>query len=115
MQNDLTEEQNYLKQHGEKIILDLDNCDIKENNYYEDATSKGLALIDVDAYKEKYIVQTVIIYNHTTRNGVTEKFVSQTFSLDTVTLESHILNKEIILYVDPFDRSKCFFDFNPAA
>jgi hypothetical protein len=112
MQNDLTEDQNYLKQHGEKITLDLDNCDIKENNYYEDITGMGLALIDIDAYKEKYIVHTVIIYNHT-RNGVTEKFVSQTFSLDTVTLESHILNNEIVLYADMFDRSKYFFDFNP--
>jgi hypothetical protein len=114
MQNDLTAEQNNLKQQGEKIILDLDNCDIKENNYYEDITSKGLALIDVDSYKEKYIVQTVIIYNHT-GNNVTEKFVSQTFSLDTITLESHILNNDIILYIDTFDRSKYFFDFNPAA
>ena len=112
MQNDLTEEQNNLKRQGEKITLDLDNCDIKENNYYEDITNRGLALIDTDAYKEKYIVQTVIVYNHT-RNGVTEKFVSQTFSLDTVTLESHILSNDIVLYVDTFDRSKYFFDFNP--
>jgi hypothetical protein len=112
MQNELTEDQNNLKRKGEKITLDLDSCDIKENNYYEDITSKGLALIDIDAYTEKYIVQTVIVYNHT-RNGVTEKFVSQTFSLDTITLETHILNNEIILYVDTFDRSKYFFDFNP--
>ena len=112
MQNQLTEDQNNLKRQGEKITLELDNCDIKENNYYEDITSKGLALIDIDAYTEKYIVQTVIVYNHI-RNGVTEKFVSQTFSLDTITLETHILNNEIILYVDTFDRSKYFFDFNP--
>jgi hypothetical protein len=112
MENSLTEEQNYLKQHGEKINLDLDNCNIKENNYYEDVTSKGLALIDIDAYKEKYIVQTVIIYSHT-RNGISEKFISQTFPLDTVTLESHILNDDIVVYVDTFDRSKYFFDFNP--
>ena len=115
MQDDLTEEQHGLKLHGEKIILDLDNCDIKENNYYEDITNSDLALIRGDSgYKEKYVVQTVIIYNHT-RNGVTERFISQTLSLDTVTLESHILNNDIILYVDTFDRSKYFFDFNPAA
>jgi len=112
MQDELTEDQNNLKQYGEKITLELDSCDIKENNYYEDVTNRGLALIDTDAYTEKYIVQTVIVYNHT-RNGVTEKFVSQTFSLDTITLETHILNNEIILYVDPFDRGKYFFDFNP--
>lgn len=112
MQNVLTIEQNNLKLHGEKITLDLDNCDIKENNYYEDIASKGLALIDADNYKEKYIVQTVIVY-YNKRNGSTEKFVSQTFPLDTITLESHILNNEIILYVDAFDRSKYFFDFNP--
>ncbi|HEY5406078.1 MAG TPA: hypothetical protein VIJ92_03285 [Ginsengibacter sp.] len=112
MQDDLTEDQNNLKQHGERITLDLDSCDIKENNYYEDVTGKGLAMIDVDAYKEEYIVQTVIIYFNE-RNDFTEKFVSQTFLLDIVTLETHVLNNEIILYVDTFDRNKYFFDFNP--
>jgi hypothetical protein len=114
MQNDLTAEQNNLKQHGEKITLELDNCDIKENNYYEDITNRGLTLLDAaDSNREEYIVQTVIVYSHT-RNGFTEKFISQTFSLDTITLESHILNNDIVLYVDVFDRSKYFFDFNPA-
>ena len=112
MQDDLTEEKHNLKLHGEKIILDLDNCDIKENNYYEDVTSKVLSLRHIDDYREEYIVQTVIVYNHT-GNGFTEKFISQTFSLDTITLESHILNNDIILYVDTFNRSKYFFDFNP--
>ena len=108
----LTEQQNNLKLHGEKIILELDNCDIKENNYYEDVTARGLALIEADNYKEKYIVQTVIVYYYK-RNNLTEKFVSQTFPVDTITLESHILNNEIVLYVDTFDRSKYFFDFVP--
>lgn len=114
MPNALTDQQNNLKLHGEKIILDLDNCDIKENNYYEDIASKGLALIDAGNYKEKYIVQTVIVY-YNKRNGSTEKFTSQTFSHDKITLESHILNNDIILYVDTFDRSKYFFDFNPVS
>ena len=112
MPDTLTAQQNNLKQHGEKITLELDNCDIKENNYYEDVTAKGLALIEADNYKEKYIVQTVIVY-YLKRNNLTEKFVSQTFPLDTITLESHILNNDIILYVDSFDRSKYFFDFIP--
>src|SRR5580765_4980179 len=98
MQDDLTEEQNSLKQHGEKIILDLDNCDIKENNYYEDIASKMLLPAQTDDYREQYIVQSVIIYNHE-KNGFSEKYVSQTFPVDTITLESHILNNEIILYV----------------
>ena len=112
MQNVLTEDQNNLKQHGEKIIIDLDNCDIKENNYYEDIASKIMLPAQADNYREQYIVQSVIIYNYN-RNGASEKFVSQTFAVDTITLESHILNNEIILYVDTFDRGKYFFDFNP--
>lgn len=112
MPNALTDQQNNLRLHGEKIILDLDSCDIKENNYYDDASGKGLALIDTDAYREKYIVQTVIVY-YLKKNSVTEKFVSQTFLLDKITLESHILNNDIILYVDTFDRCKYFFDFDP--
>ncbi len=110
MQNDLTEDQNNLKQQGEKINLDLDNCDIKENSYYEDVTDRDLG---DSGYKEKYIAQTVIVY-YNERNGLTEKFISQIFSLDIITLETHILNNEIVLYVDTFDRSKYFFDFNPS-
>ncbi len=112
MQEELTEYQNNLKLNGEKIILDLDNCDIKENNYYEDIASKILLPARTDGFREQYIVQSVIIYNYK-KNGVSEKFVSQTFAVDAITLESHILNNEIILYVDTFDRSKYFFDFNP--
>ncbi len=112
MQVELTEDQNNLKQHGEKIIIGLDNCDIKENNYYEEIASKIILPAQADDYRERYIVQSVIIYNYE-RNGVIEKFVSQTFPVDIITLESHILNNEIILYVDPFDRHKYFFDFNP--
>jgi len=42
MQKELTEYENNLKQHGEKIIVDIDNCEIKENNYYEDSANKKL-------------------------------------------------------------------------
>jgi len=112
MQKELTEYENNLKQHGEKIIVDIDNCEIKENNYYEDIASKILLPARADDYREQYIVQSVIIYNYK-KNGTSEIFVSQTFPVDTITLESHILNHEIILYVDPTDRSKYFFDFNP--
>ncbi len=111
MQKELTEYENNLKQNGEKIIIDLDNCDIKENNYYEDIASKILLPARTDDYRDQYIVQSVIIYNYK-RNGTSEKFVSQTFAVDAITLESHILNNEIILYVDTLDRSKYFFDFN---
>jgi hypothetical protein len=112
MQNELTEDQNNLKLHGEKIIIDLDHCDIKENNYYEEIASKIILPAQADDYREHYIVQSVIIYTFN-GNGSSEKFVSQTFPVDTITLESHILNNEIILYVDALDRGKYFFDFNP--
>jgi hypothetical protein len=65
-----------------------------------------------DDFRERYIVHSVIIYNYK-RNDTSEKFVSQTFPVDAITLESHILNNEIVLYVDKLDRGKYFFDFKP--
>ncbi len=41
-----------------------------------------------------------------------ENYISQPFSLNSITLASHILNNEIILFVDRFDRSKYIFELN---
>ena len=113
MQSKLTEDQKKLKDEGEKIILDFDNCDIKENNYNLDVTNRGFSKLDIarSGYKEKNIDQSVIVYYHK-REGVSEKYTSQTFPVNSITLESHVIKNEITLYIDRFDSSKYFFDFN---
>ena len=111
MNNSLTEEQNILKEKGEKIILDYDNCGIKENNYYDDVTPGGFGRFEMaQGFTEEFVEKSVIIY--TNKNGNTEeKFISQTFPLSETNLLFHIMKGDIVLYVDRFDRSKYFFDF----
>jgi hypothetical protein len=113
MKNELTEDQKKLKINGDKIILDFDNCDIKENNYDLDVTNRGFSNLDIarSGYKEKNIEQSTIVYYYKKGESL-EKYVSQVFSLNSITLASHIIKDEIVLYVDRFDPSKYFFDFN---
>ena len=102
-----------LKLHGEKIILDFDNCEIKENNYYNDVTNRGMSKLDIaeSGYKEEFVVHSVILYYHP--NGdKTEKYISQDFLMDAITLGAHILKNEIMLYVNRTDKNKYFFEFN---
>jgi hypothetical protein len=104
---------------GEQIKLDIDNCEIKENNYYEETPHHNLGGTELivaafdpnETYEEKYVDQSAIIYNH--KNGdTTEKYISQTFEFGSETLTLHILNNDIILYVDRFDRNNYLFDLN---
>jgi len=63
---------NKLIASGEQIKLDIDSCDIKENNYYEEIHNQRTPDIQsVDAifdpnenYEEEYIDQSAIIYFH---------------------------------------------------
>ena len=111
--NELTENHKKLKIDGEKIILDFDNCDIKENNYNLDVTNRGFSNLDIarSGYKEKNIEQSTIVYYHK-KAEISEKYISQVFPLNSITLASHIIKNEIFLYVDRFDRNNYFFDFN---
>ena len=102
---------------GEQIKLDIDSCEIKENNYYEEIPDHNLGGTELivaafdpnESYEEKYVEQSAIIYHHKI-GDTTEKYISQTFPFGTETLTLHILNNDIILYVDRFDRSNYLFD-----
>jgi hypothetical protein len=111
MKKSLTEEQNYLKERGEKVILDYNNCEIKENNYYDDVTPRGFSKYEMaQGYTEEFVEKSVIIYRHK-NDSAEDKFISQTFPFNETTLLYHIMQGDIILYVDRFDKSKYFFDF----
>lgn len=108
---------NKLISTGEQIKLDIDNCEIKENNYYEEIPDHNLGGAELiiaafdpnENYEEKYVDQSAIIYHHTIGDK-TEKYISQTFPFGPEALTVHILNNDIILYVDRFDRSNYLFD-----
>ena len=102
-----------LKSNGEKIILDIEFCEFKTNDFQEIVDSIKLSGIQMyDAlYNEAYNYttadrnQTVIIYSH--KN---EKFVSPIFSIDEITIQARIMQRLAILYVDKFERTKFYFE-----
>jgi hypothetical protein len=106
-----------LKLNGEKILLTLDNCEIRNNNYYEEVESESsLRVQEIDAlydpkrnYKQDHIEQSVIIYKHI-NDDQKIRVVSQSFPLDAVTLGSYIENKMVFLYVDRFDKNDFAFE-----
>lgn len=110
--NDLASGLRALKENGEKCILDLDYCDIKENNYYKDTTNRGFtkAALANSGYKEQYIEQSVIVYRKKF-GDIFEYFTSQPFPINSITLASHILNNEVVIYIDRLDKSKYLFEF----
>ena len=106
-----------LKQNGEKIVLTVDNCEIRENNYYEEVTDQRhykMQAIDAlynpnENYKQNYIEQTAIIYNYI--NGDKKiRMTSQSFPFAIDTLTSYIENELLFLYVNRFDKNEYAFE-----
>jgi hypothetical protein len=97
-----------LKATGEKIKPDFDKCEFKDSSYTHevvDANLSALAPYGGDIIVTEDVNQSVIIYHHR-RN---ETF-SQAFPCSGDALKFYVLNNNIILYVNRFDRSTYFFD-----
>ncbi len=108
-----------LKLKGEKFLLTADNCEIRNNNHYEEAESESSSraklidgLYDPNRnYRQDYMEQSVIIYNY--HDGDKKiRMTSQSFPLDAVTLASYIENKKGSLYVDRFNKNDFVFDIS---
>jgi len=121
-----------LKENGEKIVVDLSKCEIRENNYYEneeewddidsaDFLSLNFArqfnFLNQLAYnpiraKDGEIDQTELLYVHN-HKGVEEKFHSNVIprSSDDLRIKLYLV-KTTSLYVDKKDRSRYYFDLD---
>ena len=95
----------------------IDNCEIRENNYYEEKNDERLSKIQaIDAlynpnenYKQNYIEQTAIIYNYDI--GYKKiKMTSQSFPFSTGILINYIENKSIMLYFNKLDETDYAFE-----
>ena len=115
---------NDLKQNGNKIIVDLDKCEIKENNYYEEpdyyknATDFELmTAMDYVYLYNKYntpnagqVDQTVAVYK-TDYRGKELTFYSPTMAKDRDNLLFKFsIKKTTTIYVDKSDPTKYYFD-----
>ncbi len=122
--NKLTKQEKYnkervdqLKQRGERILLTVDNCEIRENNYYEEVINEsGSRVQQIDAlydpnrnYRQNYIKQSAIIYYYKI-DDKKYRMTSQSFSFNVKTLTNYVENKMLVLYVNPFDKTDYAFD-----
>jgi len=126
-----------LKTNGEKIVVNLDQCEIKENNYSEEKERfKSGDMLgfeprfegDIQFWNGLYdsgynteivdVNQSVLIYTHQ-HNGVEEKFISKVIPRTKQDLNfKFYLQKNTMLYVDKNNRKRYYFDLtflNPEA
>lgn len=105
-----------LKKNGEKIILNTTNCEVKENNYYEEVVNKKIgtgavadALYDPNRnVRQNYIEQTAIIYYYKT-GSKSLRMTSQTFPFNAETLKKYLENASVVLYIDKLNKNEYAF------
>jgi hypothetical protein len=105
------------KQSGERILLTVDNCEIRENNYYEEIINKSSSSIQqIDAlydpnrnYSQKYIEQSAIIYYYTIGDKKL-RMTSQSFPFNAKTLIGYVEKKWLVLYVNRLDKNDYAFE-----
>lgn len=116
---------------GEKIIIDLSKCLIKENNYTEEVEKyspdnyltsfdieRNIQVVNVlfgksiDNVDKVRVNQTVLIYEAEI-DGIETKFTSRILPIDRINLLFKIdKKKETILYLDKNNLSKYYFDLD---
>lgn len=108
-----------LKLNAEKIELNFDKCEFKNGSFshlVEDPTMSTVklfapgSLTSIDTTVTENVIQSYLIYTDTI-NGENCKFISQSFPFDETTLKFYVLNQNITLYVDRYDKKKYLFDF----
>ncbi|HET6225144.1 MAG TPA: hypothetical protein VFF27_02630 [Bacteroidia bacterium] len=119
-----------LKNTGERITVNLNDCDIKEHNYTEEQERKSSfndlaspslkrdiqawdALFDSSRNVNNVTVnQTILIYTHRSENKA-EKFYSSVIPKDRISLMFKLdAQKTTTLYIDKQNRENYYFDLD---
>ena len=106
-----------LKQNGEIIMLTVDNCEIRENNYFKEINDqRNYKMQAIDAlynpnenYTQTYIEQSALIYNYN-NDGEKIRMTSQSFPFAAGTLTNYIDHKLVFLYVNRLDKTDYVFE-----
>ena len=122
-----------LKANGERITVDFEHCELREQSYRERKQIPGSdsLLLDLTGperlnallnYLEDEtqgtgmvnVCQTVLIFSYSNaRTALVERFVSQVVSKDRVSLSFYLdQQRQTTLYVDKADRSLYYFDLD---
>ena len=116
-----------LKEDGDRIKVDLNLCDLKQNDYFEEpdyyknATEAELMLAADYVYLynkfkygsiDKHVYQTVVTYTANYK-GKEMKFISPTIGKDkTNLLFKFSIKKDTTIYIDKDDSTKYYFDID---
>jgi hypothetical protein len=122
-----------LKENGEKIQVDLTECELKEHSYVEEREKNdgsdnimiqtieanmyswnAVTAFDKQKLEQVQVNQTVIIFlRPNSRTGQTDKFVSRVIPKDKVTLGFYLdQQKQTTLYVDRSNPARYYFDLD---
>ena len=113
--------QNNIREKAEVVKLEFDNCYFRDGSFTMEVQEREADLVLPSAYigsrigmyetppKTKNTLQSFLIYTHG-NDETKERFVSQAFPFDKTTLQFYVLNNNITLYVDRFDRKQYFFE-----
>ncbi len=133
IQKQISEMISDLKENGERILVDLSQCELKEHNYFEEKERYGhkteLLTLDIEReiqawnsisgssmgnFEQVQVKQTVMVYlRANNQTGKTEKFISRIIPKDKVTLAFYLnQQKQTTLYVDRVDRNRYYFDLD---
>jgi len=108
-----------LKENAEVSRVDFDKCEFKSGTFSHEIKDPnlqsikfiaptGLKFLMNDKISET-VVQSYLTYE-TIINGEKLKYISQSFPFDTTTLKYHVLNQNLSLYVNKFDKRKYLFE-----
>jgi hypothetical protein len=112
-----------LKLNGEKILINLTDCEVKENFYFDEVekvhssraqTYNAMTGQDYRNVEKRSRYATVIIYRYTnSKTGESEKFISPIIEKDKISLGFLLsAKKETFIYIDRNDPGNYFFDLD---
>jgi hypothetical protein len=122
-----------IKENGEKILVDLTSCELKEHSYVEEREKSNgsdnamlhaieihmygwsaISVYDLKKPEQVQVNQTVIIFSRdNSRTGQTDRFVSRVIPRDKVTLGFYLdQQKQTTLYVDKSNPARYYFDLD---
>ncbi len=106
------------KSNAEKIELNFDECEFKNGSYAHQVEDPNISSVkffaptsiaSTDTMITETVIQSYLTYTQSI-NGEVCKFISHSFPFDQTTLKFYVLNDNISLYVDRFNREKYLFD-----
>lgn len=111
---------NDFKLKAEKIKLDIDQCEFRSGTFTHEVRDTNMELVKVIApihfhgaefTKMETVVKSYLLYRPAV-SGPVSCYFSNSFPVDTKTLEYYVLTNKIALFVNRFNREQYLFDID---